>query len=304
MKIWINRAGQNLGTFTEEEVQKGLTQGQFVGTDLGWQEGMETWKPLSEFAALRMPSPPIPDALRSSPLPGPGPVTQTAPSAAEGQEDGPAWEQRQRLGVVKALFETWKEVLLQPGTAFSRMRTTGGFTGPLLFTAIMAVIWAVFMLIYHFVFTGSFGAMAAASSRADSSTMAALGVGTSALTIILIFIIAVPLILAMNFVNAGITHFCLSLFKGTSKSYEATYRVVAYSYSAWIFSVIPCIGGIVAGIWALVCTIVGLSKVHRTEGWRAAAGVLLPVFVCVFLSAGAYLAILTAVFSSLHNANN
>jgi hypothetical protein len=167
----------------------------------------------------------------------------------------------------------------------------------------MVIVWAVFMLIYHFVFTGSFGAMAA-PSRADSSTMAALGVGTSVLSIILIFIIAIPMILAMNFVSAGITHLCLSLFKGTSKSYEATYRVVAYSYSAWIFSVIPCIGGMVAAIWALVCTIIGLSKVHQTEGWRAAVGVLLPVFVCLFLTAGVYLAILAIVFSSLHNANN
>ena len=52
MKIWINRAGQNLGTFTVEEVQRGLNQGQYVPTDLGWQEGMASWKPLAEFASL------------------------------------------------------------------------------------------------------------------------------------------------------------------------------------------------------------------------------------------------------------
>src|SRR5215469_15216747 len=126
MKIWINRAGQNLGTFTEEEVQKGLSQGQFVANDLGWQEGMETWKPLSEFPALKMPSPSAP---KESPSPVAGAVSsQTALATTEDQEDGPAWEHRQTLGVVKALFETWKEVLLHPGTAFSRMRTTGGFS--------------------------------------------------------------------------------------------------------------------------------------------------------------------------------
>src|SRR4029078_8471554 len=32
MKIWINRAGQSLGTFTVEEVQRGLNQGQYVPT--------------------------------------------------------------------------------------------------------------------------------------------------------------------------------------------------------------------------------------------------------------------------------
>src|SRR5580700_11927148 len=66
MKIWINRAGQSLGTFTVEEVQRGLNQGQYVPTDLGWQEGMPTWKPLAEFASLQMPTqqgqsaPPVP----------------------------------------------------------------------------------------------------------------------------------------------------------------------------------------------------------------------------------------------------
>jgi hypothetical protein len=205
------------------------------------------------------------------------------------------------LGILKALVQTWKEVLLNPATTFSHMKTTGGFTGPLLFNAVMLIVWAVFMLIYHFVFAGSFAAIAG-SSQTDSSTAAALGVGTSAVSVIAIFTVAIPLIIAWNFVIAGITHLCLSLFKGTSKSYEATYRVITYSYSAWIFSILPCIGGILAYVWALFCTIVGLSKVHGTEGWRAAVGVLLPVFVCLFLTAGVYLAILTMLYSSLHNA--
>jgi hypothetical protein len=301
MKIWINRAGQNLGTFTEEEVQRGLGQGHFVATDLGWQEGMETWKPLSEFPSLQIPPERQSTPSTTPPPPFAPPVSPTALAMVEGQEEGPAWEHRQKLGILKALVQTWKEVLLNPATTFSHMKTTGGFTGPLLFNAVMLIVWAVFMLIYHFVFAGSFAAIAG-SSQTDSSTAAALGVGTSAVSVIAIFTVAIPLIIAWNFVIAGITHLCLSLFKGTSKSYEATYRVITYSYSAWIFSILPCIGGILAYVWALFCTIVGLSKVHGTEGWRAAVGVLLPVFVCLFLTAGVYLAILTMLYSSLHNA--
>ncbi len=71
MKIWINRAGQNIGTFTLEEVQRGLNQGQFVPTDLAWQEGMETWKPLAEFAGLQMPRPAGTCFTRSESLPYP-----------------------------------------------------------------------------------------------------------------------------------------------------------------------------------------------------------------------------------------
>jgi hypothetical protein len=56
-------------------------------------------------------------------------------------------------------------------------------------------------------------------------------------------------------------------------------------------------------VWALFCTIVGLSKVHQTEGWRAAVGVLLPVFLCLFLTAVVYIAIFAMLYSSMHNAN-
>jgi hypothetical protein len=290
MKIWINRAGQNLGTFTEEEVQRGLAQGQFVATDLGWQEGMETWKPLSAFPSLQMPRERESAPSTPPPPPSAAPVSPTALAIVEDQEEGPAWEHWQTLGVVKALVQTWKEVLFKPGTAFSQMKTTGGFTSPLLFTCVMFIICAVFALLYQLVFGGS--------SRTDSSTIAAFGVGAFMLSVIMI-IFSIPLMLAMSFVSAGITHFCLSLFKGTSKSYEATYRVIAYSNSAWIFSIIPCVGGILAGVWVLVCTIIGLSKVHRTEAWRAAAGLLLPGFVCLSL-----FSVLLLLYSSAHSANN
>ena len=49
----INRSGTSLGTFSEEDVRAGLRSGRFLGTDLGWRDGMANWQPLaqiSEFA--------------------------------------------------------------------------------------------------------------------------------------------------------------------------------------------------------------------------------------------------------------
>src|SRR5271165_4660214 len=281
MKIWINRAGQNLGTFTLEEVQRGLDQGQFVPGDLGWQEGMETWKPLAEFPSLRMPQP----RLETSAV---APVHQTSPDVppplAEKtlttiDEDGPAWERRQQLGLFKALTQTWKEVLFNPTVSFARMKTSGGFTTPFLFNLAMVVIWAFFTVIYRLLLTGMFAA--AGSMRNDSSYMLGIGAGTSALVVILFLAVAIPMIVALNFVSAGITHLCLALFKGTSKNYEATYRVICYSYSTWILALVPCAGGIVSGLWSLVLTIIGLSKVHKTERWRATVALSLPAVICL-----------------------
>jgi len=306
MKIWINRAGQNLGTFTLEEVQRGLNQGQYVPTDLGWQEGMESWKQLAQFPGLQMTtqqgqSAPLASISPSSPN-VPPPLGEDTLATVAGAEDGPAWERRKELGFVKALTQTWKEVLFNPAVSFSRMKTSGGFAAPFLFNLLMVVIYAFFTTIYQLLLSGVFAATAGATHN-DSNSLPGINAGLPPLLNVGVMVVLIPLLVGLTFLNAGITHLCLALFKGTSKSYEATYRVICYSYSTWIFALVPCAGGLVSGVWWLVCTIIGLSKVHRTEGWRAAVAVLLPVFVCMGVILVIYIAIIAAVVASLHHAN-
>jgi hypothetical protein len=306
MKIWINRAGQNIGTFTLEEVQRGLNQGQFIPTDLAWQEGMETWKPLAEFTGLQMPPQQVEPASLApiSPLSPdvPPPLAQNTLATVEGAEDGPAWERRKELGFVQALIQTWKEVLFNPAVSFTRMKTSGGFAAPFLFNLTMVGIYAFIVTIYHLLFSGMF-ASAAASTHDGSNSFQGIGGGLPPFFSVGVMVVAIPLLVGITFLNAGITHLCLALFKGTSKSYEATYRVICYSYSTWIFALVPCAGGFVSSIWWLVSTIIGLSKVHRTEGWRTALAVLLPVLVCMGAVITFYIAIVAAVVGSLHHAN-
>src|SRR6202011_6279076 len=111
MKIWINRAGQNLGTYTLEEVQRGLDQGQYVATDLAWQEGMESWKPLSEFPGVRIPSAAA-EAPQAYPLTLP-PSHEI--STTEGPSIAPAWEQRPEVKLSPGFFSTIGSVLLDCG---------------------------------------------------------------------------------------------------------------------------------------------------------------------------------------------
>jgi hypothetical protein len=305
MKIWINRAGQSLGTFTVEEVQRGLNQGQYVPTDLGWQEGMPTWKPLAEFANLQMPtqqgqSAPLVPIFPPSPN-FPPTLSQDALATVEGTEDGPAWERRKELGLVSALTQTWKEVLFNPKVSFPRMKTSGGYAAPFLFNLTMLIIYGFFTTVYQLLLSGVFAAVGSAHN--GSGSMGALSAGLPPLLNIGAMVVLIPLLAGFTFVNAGITHLCLSLFKGTSKNYEATYRVICYSSSTWIFALVPCAGGIVSSVWGVVSTIIGLSKVHRIEGWRAAVAVLLPVFVCMGIFIVVYIAIIAAVVSSVHHAN-
>jgi len=291
MKIWINRAGQNVGTFTLEEVQDGLNEGRFVPTDLAWQEGMETWKPLSEFPGVRLPPPVEPaiagDSVGTLGPDSPPPLSAQPITVQREVGDGPPWEHRKELGLVKALIQTWRDVLFRPVNSFPYMRTSGGFTSPLVFDLTMWALWAIPSIIYSIVTSGALALANATGSRPDTSMQGLSGGLPPVFTIILV-VVMVPVEVGTTFISAGIIHLCLSLLKGTSKSYEATYRVLCYSSSALIFAFVPCVGSTVAGIWALVSTIIGLSKVHKTEGWRAGLAVLLPVFICAAIGFALY----------------
>lgn len=47
MSLHLARNGQQLGVFTEDEVQSGLASGQFFPDDLYWTDGMAEWQTLS-----------------------------------------------------------------------------------------------------------------------------------------------------------------------------------------------------------------------------------------------------------------
>ncbi len=304
MKIWINRAGQNVGTFSQEEVQQGLNAGRFIATDLAWQEGMETWKPLSEFPGIQIPPPQPPETVSSNPS---APLTPSAPPSIGSQplatvspafEDGPAWEHRKELGLWKALVETWKEVLLRPGLSFPVMKTSGGFGAPLTFNILMWLVLAVPTFLYSFMTSGLMNMATQGASQDEAASRIAMGLGP-VFTIVAVALM-IPIGIASVFVNAGLVHLCLSLFKGTSKSYEATYRVVSYCTSSYVIAVVPFVGSTVAGIWSLVSMIIGLSKVHKTEPWRAVVAVLLPVVVCCAIAFVAYVGLIAAIVAAAH----
>ena len=286
MKIWINRSGQNLGTFSLEEVQRGLDQGQFVATDLAWQEGMETWKPLAEFPGVRIPSTALeaPQAYPMSPPPSHEISTTEGPSIA------PAWERRPEIKLFPAFFITIREVLFEPGPTFSRLPITGQLMRPttfyLMLLAIQSALGYLFYAVYiPFLFS--------------SGEFQRSGVSAGLLEIILPFgvLLAVAMNVGFNFALAGIYHFVLSMLGGAGKGYEATYKVVTYSNAAWLLAFVPCIGSIAAIVFFFIASIIGLQKVHATETWKTAVAMLLPFTLCCIAVGGLYAFIIIAAAS-------
>jgi hypothetical protein len=280
MIIWINRAGQQLGTFTLEEVQRRLEQGQFVPTDLAWQEGMPTWKPLSEFPGVTIP-PPLERSEPDQPLPVIVPRSDDSGAASSTEvvpvAPGPApiWENPGDVPMTKAFFTTFREVLFEPGATFARLPLNGKIGRATVFYALIVA----FSLLVSILLNLAFLPLSRSLAHTDET---GLGFAMPAATLLpLVGFFAFLLAVGGNFVMAGIYHLVLRLLGGARKGYEATYKVVTYSNAATIFSIVPCIGPLVSVLWFLIAGVTGLRRVHETESWKAGLALLAPYLLCL-----------------------
>jgi hypothetical protein len=260
--IHVNRGATSLGAFSEEEVREGLRTGRFVPTDIGWREGMANWQPLSQFPELGATAPAAPPAQ----------IGAGATSEAAAPRSGLPWEHRQERGLFNAFVETLVMVLTKPGEAFTVMKREGGLGEPLIYALIGGCLGGIVSLLF------SLG-LKSVGFFADHDTFAAMGgmgVGSAA------FIVLIPLFIVIGlFIGGAIVHLCLMIVGGANQSFETTFRVIAFSQgSTGPLQMIPICGGLIAGVWALICNCIGLARAHETDTGRAVLAVFLPLIVC------------------------
>jgi len=261
--IHVNRGATSLGAFPEEEVREGLRTGRFASSDLGWREGMPSWKPLSEFSEFATAAPAAPSPQ----------IGATATSETVAARSGLPWEHRQERGFANAFIETLAMVLTKPDLAFRTMKTEGGLAEPLVYALIGGCVGGIMSLLLSLGLQ-SMGLFA--GQRDTFAALAGVGVGSIAL------IILVPVFIVIGlFIGAAIVHLCLMIVGGANKSFETTFRVLAFSHgSTGPLQIIPVCGGLIAGVWALIVNCIGLARAHETTTGRATLAVLLPVIVC------------------------
>ncbi len=261
--IHVNRGATSLGAFSEEEVLEGLRTGRFVPTDIGWREGMVNWQPLSQFPELGA-------AATAAP---PAQIGASATSEAAAPRGGLPWEHRQERGFFNAFVETLFMVLTKPGEAFAVMKREGGLGEPLIYALIGGCVGGLVSALF------SLGLQSAGlfADRHDAfGAMAGMGIGSVA------FIVLLPVFVVIGlFIGSAIVHLCLMIVGGANHSFETTFRVVAFSQgSTGPLQMIPICGGLISGVWALVCNCIGLARAHETDTGRAVLAVFLPLIVC------------------------
>lgn len=278
--IHVSRSGGSLGVFDEGRVREGLRTGEFIGTDLGWMEGMSTWRPLSELESFAVPAPPLP----SSPLPSTeqSGASSLVPSSSS-ERAGLPWENRGASGLLTALFATIAVVLTRPSEAFGVMKREGGLGDPLLYALICGTAGAIVSFGFS-ALVQSFGWM----GGGDGGLGALLGLGF--VSVFVVFLMPILVIIGV-FIAAAVFHVCLMVMGGANRSFETTLRVVSYAGgSANVFHLVPVCGSIIGAVWSIVLYCIGLARAHETDTWRAVAAVFLPVVVCC--GGGIFLAIM------------
>lgn len=261
--IHVNRGATSLGAFSEEEVREGLRTGRFASSDLGWREGMPSWKPLSQFSEFAAAAPAAPPAQ----------IGATSTSETAAPRSGLPWEHRHERGFANAFIETLAMVLTKPDQAFRTMKTEGGLAEPLIYALIGGCVGGIVSLLLSLGLQ-SMGLFA--GQRDTFAALAGIGVGSIALVVLVPVFIVIGL-----FIGSAIVHLCLMIVGGANKSFETTFRVLAFSQgSTGPLQIIPVCGGLISGVWALVVNCIGLARAHETTTGRAVLAVLLPLIVC------------------------
>lgn len=168
----------------------------------------------------------------------------------------PSWEQRNDLGIGTALFRTFKEFYTYRIThSFKRMPVEGGIGGV-----------ALFMIMAHVLFHSIYIMVCGLLSFEDLSARFATDITRLCINLATQFAAGPPLLLVFALVAAWLAHGILCLVAKDVQSFDATARVVCYSFGTAQLLNVALIGGFVVGwIWILVVGQIGLRVAHGSS---------------------------------------
>jgi hypothetical protein len=185
------------------------------------------------------------------------------------------WEDRETSGFFGGLARTVKDALFSPSEFFKKMPVTGGLTDPLLFAMIIGMVGLMFASVWDLLLHDSMQGFMTQEMRAAAGSSMSSGITSPLGMVMMPFLIILGL-----FINAGVLHLFLMMVQGAKAGFEATFRVVSYSMSAYVFMAIPFCGPLIMMVWILTLTVIGLRDAHETTGGKATAAVLFPFLFC------------------------
>ncbi len=206
------------------------------------------------------------------------------------------WEDRQTLGFMAGLFRTLKETLFRPSDFFRKMTVAGGLIDPLLYAMIIGMAGLMFFYFWDILLHAPMQNFMTPELRAASERSMFSSFRTSFAAVLTPFLLILWL-----FAVSGMLHLFLLLVRGAKAGFEATFRVVSYGMSPFIFLIIPVCGMPITWLWMMTLGIIGLKEAHETSGGKAAVAVLFPFLFCCGLVVLAVALFMGAVAASFGN---
>lgn len=194
---------------------------------------------------------------------------------------GAPWDRPQR-GLFNAYVQTIRMSLGAPAAFFADAGRGEGIGRPLAFALINAVMVAVLASLYQLGFQIFLaGANIAVDAGAIASPIAALSAPLAVIAGMAIMVIALPIATAAGLaISSGIYHVSLMVLGAAARPFAQTFRVACYATGPQLLQILPLAGGLIAAVWQIVLTVMGLKAVHRTSYGKAVLAVFLPVILC------------------------
>ena len=211
------------------------------------------------------PGEPVPPSYGSIPPPPP-PPTAPPPTA-----EVIPWEQP-GVDAFSGFARTIKMLLTAPQRAYEGMPLSPAFGRPLVFGILVGWVGVLAGTFWNLIFREWIETalpMADKSWNEMSATMRIISA--------MVAPIWIPVALLLG---AALQHLFLFVVGGAKNGFIATFRVQCYAGAAMVLGIIPICGSLAAVIGSLILAIIGLSVAHRISKGKAAAAVLLPVFLC------------------------
>ena len=190
------------------------------------------------------------------------------------------WESGE--GFIGAFLKTTREALFSPTQFFKKIASGEGYSPALIYGVIAGIIGFGVGIVWHWYFFSRW------------LSLERFSVFSSSIYFIIITVALPVMVVSSMVIGSGVTHLCLMIVGGNKKGYQATFRAVSYSFSGYLFGIIPFIGSTIGGIYAMILVIFGVREVHGISTGKAVLAVLLPVIVGVGL--GILAAILIPLF--------
>jgi len=198
------------------------------------------------------------------------------PGEQETHREPIPWENRRALGFFRALWQTFKTVLFSPTQFYRRMRPYG-LGDAILYLVIIGLFAVVGAVLQQPFWQTTMQKIVSVPTPPGAPTSTHLPMALS----VFVYAIAIPLIpliqvLAM-FIASAMVHVVLMVLGGVNQTYENTCRVLCYGNSANVFGLIPVCGSLIAPIWFLVVTTIGLRETNRIGTGKAFVAALTPL---------------------------